>query len=291
MTMVEALDAVPGFQFGADPELFIQHIETGEFISAGGIIPGTKDEPVKVPYGAIQQDGVAAEFNIDPVTSFEEFDRNIVSVIGSLKKHVPDGYRLVGLPSAVFTLERWDKVADYDKILGCSPDMNAWTGDVNPPPAMDGELERTRCAGGHIHIGWTENAELSDMAHLKNANELVQQLDYYLGAWSLKHDTDPTRRNLYGKAGACRVKPYGVEYRVLSNFWLRNKGTRRDAWNRLQSAIRDMRKTFRPEQGMATHQSGVTFNEALIKSINASERDSYLEKVFHFPINAISSGF
>lgn len=282
--MPEVLEAMPGFTFGADPELFIQNEETLEFVSAGGIIPGTKDNPVKVQYGAVQQDGVAAEFNIDPVDNFHDFERNIKSVIKSLQSYLPAGHRLVGVPSAVFTPAAWDKVADYDKILGCSPDMNAWTGDVNPPPSMEGELERTRCAGGHIHFGWTENAALDDLDHLKNANELVQQLDYYLGGWSLQLDTEPTRRKLYGKAGACRVKPYGVEYRVLSNFWLQTKATRLQTWNRMNQAIWDMRKKFYPETGATPFNGEFTYNDLLIQSINESKRNSNLEIAFKTPI-------
>lgn len=282
---MDVIEAMPGFKFGADPELFIQNAETGEFVSAGGIIPGTKTEPHVVKYGAIQQDGVAAEFNIDPVDNFEDFERNIKSVIKSLQSYLPKGYRLVGTPAAVFTEKVWNNTAEYDKILGCSPDMNAWTGDVNPPPPMDGPLERTRCAGGHIHIGWTEDADPQDLGHLKNANELVQQLDYYLGAWSLQVDQDPVRRQLYGKAGACRVKPYGVEYRVLSNFWLQTRSTRLQTWNRLQRGIWDMRKSFCPDDGsVLTGKKGFTFNDMLVESINSSSRNQELEYMFKFPI-------
>lgn len=51
---------------------------------------------------------------------------------------------------------------------------------------------------------------------------IVKQLDYYLGVPSLLWDNDPRRRLLYGKAGAFRPKPYGLEYRTLSNRWLTN---------------------------------------------------------------------
>jgi hypothetical protein len=37
-----------------------------------------------------------------------------------------------------------------------------------------------------------------------------------------KTDGTSVRRSLYGKAGCCRLKPYGVEYRTVSNFWASN---------------------------------------------------------------------
>ena len=52
---------------------------------------------------------------------------------------------------------------------------------------------------------------------------MVKQLDFYLGLPSLFYDNDVDRRAMYGKAGCCRFKPYGVEYRVLSNKWLSDK--------------------------------------------------------------------
>ena len=51
---------------------------------------------------------------------------------------------------------------------------------------------------------------------------VAKELDKTLGVASLEWDTDQDRRSLYGKAGAFRPKPFGLEYRVLSNAWCRN---------------------------------------------------------------------
>jgi len=87
-----------------------------------------------------------------------------------------------------------------------------------------------RTAAGHIHIGWLDDVlqNPEDAAHMTTCARIVQQLDFYLGLPSLFYDMDTERRNLYGRAGSFRPKPYGVEYRVLSNQWL--KSTARITW-------------------------------------------------------------
>lgn len=264
------------FKFGCDPELFVAD-ENGKFVCADGLIPGTKDEPYKVEYGAVQVDGMAAEFNIDPATCYEEWENNIVAVLKQLKAFLPKGYSLVPVPSVTFTQDVWESAPTDAKVLGCSPDFNAWTGGVNPPPE-DVENPTLRTASGHIHIGWTDDADVTNMKHIKHCQDLVRQLDWFLGAWSLSKDEDPVRRRLYGKAGACRYKPYGVEYRVLSNFWLTSKPLRREVWNRLQQALHEMRSNFLPDRG---------YEDLLIRSIDNSQRDAYLEKAFRYPIRYI----
>ena len=170
------------------------------------------------------------------------------------------------------------------------PDFNAWEGNLNPPPDTSAN-PRTRCAGGHLHVGWTKDADLSDISHILNGRDLVKQLDYYLGAWSLQKDGDPTRRSLYGKAGACRFKPYGVEYRVLSNFWVSTKTQRLTVWNRMQTAIHDMRRSFLPEAKPINSKRSYDFSSLLVSSINNSVRDPNLEQVFRFPISTIDASY
>ena len=48
-------------------------------------------------------------------------------------------------------------------------------------------------------------------------------MDVFLGLPSIFLDKDNTRREMYGKAGAFRLCNYGVEYRTLSNFWIKKQ--------------------------------------------------------------------
>jgi hypothetical protein len=235
--MPTAIKAMPGLTFGADPELFVVNAE-GDFVTAEGLIPGTKDKPHKVECGAVQVDGMAAEFNIDPVSTYEEFVHNVKTVRKQLERMLPKGYKLACVPTATFKQEVWDNTPDHAKMLGCSPDYNAWKGRPNPSPK---DTPCVRHAGGHLHIGWTNNAKTNDDDYVAACIDLVKQLDWYLGGWSLLKDSDTLRRSMYGKAGSLRFKPYGVEYRTLSNFWLKTDSLMLQTWNRMQKAIWDMK--------------------------------------------------
>ncbi len=200
---------------GADPELFVK--DKGKVISAHGLVKGDKLHPFPVKDGAVQVDGMALEFNINPAKNEEEFIHNINSVMGQLAAMVPE-FKIVAQPTAKFTKEYMLAQPKEALELGCEPDFNAWNeGRVNPKP--DQELPM-RTGAGHIHIGWTEGADIEDPSHLIDCMEIVKQLDSYLGVASVILDPDVERRKMYGAAGAFRPKSYGVEYRVLSNFWL-----------------------------------------------------------------------
>lgn len=140
---------------GADPELFMKNPNTNMFVSAHDRVPGTKYEPFKVPNGAIQVDGTALEFNIDPAHSVEEFVANIKSVKQTLESYVP-GFNVVAEPVALYDADYWVfEVTAEAKTLGCDPDFNGWTVEQNPPPNAGDKPFRT--ASGHVHIGWTKD--------------------------------------------------------------------------------------------------------------------------------------
>lgn len=199
---------------GCDPEVFVKR--NNVFESAHNLIRGDKKNPQKVHRGAVQVDGMALEFNTDPAATEGEFLLNVQTVYDIMKSMVP-GYELVATPVADFSLEYLKAQPQEALELGCDPDYNAWTGDVNPRPNGDVPM---RTASGHVHIGWTSDADGSDGNHRARAEAVVRQMDFYLGLPSLMYDKETRRRNMYGKAGACRYKSYGVEYRTLSNAWL-----------------------------------------------------------------------
>lgn len=206
------------FLVGADPELFLRKGKT--FYSAYGMIPGDKHNPHKVDGGAVQVDGMALEFNIDPAETEEQFLHNIAKVRATLEAMVP-GYDVVAQPTARFKHAYMEKQPLESKILGCDPDYNAWTnGRRNPKPNGDVNF---RTGAGHVHVGWCKDVDIMNEDHRDACIMATKQLDCVLGLGSLLYDSDNTRRTLYGKAGAFRPKPYGVEYRTLSNAWLQSK--------------------------------------------------------------------
>lgn len=281
------MEGVQGFQFGCDPELFILDAK-GKPVTAEGIIPGTKAEPHAVKIGDltvhVQVDGMAAEFNTPPAATFPAFNKGIDAAIKAIESFLPEGYTTSVVPAITFGKREFESAPDKAKELGCTPDFNAWTGEVNPPP-HDPENPYLRTASGHLHIGWTEDADLCEAQHIMNCQDLTKQFDWYLGAYSVSVDTDPTRRRLYGRAGAFRPKPYGVEYRVLSNFWITTRERRAAVWNRMQLAINDMRSRFFPDK------AGPGSNELICEYINLAKRNKALETNYAYPITTIDQNF
>lgn len=205
------------FIAGSDPELMLLDPK-GELVSAIGRVPGTKKRPYKVPGGAIQRDNVLLELNTNPAETSEEFISNLREVLVSAAK-IAAPCNLTVRASAQYPEKQLRR--REARVFGCDPDYNAWTLDRNMVPA-EAQYQPFRSAGGHLHIGKTpEIADMLDDDYGKIA--VVKMLDVFVGIPSLILDEDATsaaRRSLYGKAGAHRPKPYGVEYRALGNFWV-----------------------------------------------------------------------
>jgi len=227
---------INGYEFliGADPEFFIER--NGTPVSAFGMVPGDKKNPLPVDKGAVQVDGMALEFNISPASTFEEFDNNLDTVLAALLEMVP-GYKMYEHPVAHFGKDYIDAQPEAAKILGCEPDFNAYTKEPNPTPNVDTPF---RTASGHIHIGWTKDVDPYDPGHFEACCTLTKMLDLTLGVPSLIWDRDTERRKLYGKAGCFRPKSYGMEYRVLSNTWLTKKHLRALVYHETLAAVEEL---------------------------------------------------
>ena len=206
--------------FGCDPELFIesggQIVESSTVVEEGGIRLGTYNN------SKIVRDGVQVELNPEAGPCRAELGNEISRLFRKLR----DTLRSAGAqPSfkSVITLSdvEMERLSDASKVLGCARSKNLYNqrSSVNV-----GKDFRTRSAGGHIHLGVHHNLGVDLLKLPKWDERLVALLDILVGNTCVLIDRDPMaaeRRKTYGRAGEYRLPTFGLEYRVLSNFWLR----------------------------------------------------------------------
>lgn len=208
------------YTIGCDPELFLVDKGSGAFRSAHDLLPGSKAMPYTVSKGALQPDGTAAEFNIDPASTSKEFVDNIKSVLLDLQQTINaknPNLSLKVVPTAMFDPEYFKSLPPDALAFGCTPDYNAYSSKANE---FVGTTKPMRTGAGHVHVGWTEGELTDDPGHIYDCMQAARQLDASLYFMSLLWDNDTRRRELYGQIGAFRPKSYGVEYRSVSNAWV-----------------------------------------------------------------------
>lgn len=244
--------------FGSDPEFFFisngELVESNKIIGDEGLFLGhsTNGRPV------CTKDGVQAELNPMPYRCREGMGIHIASLFKELQRTILSNNGSKILFDGVIKLseEKMDELSDESKKFGCAPSRNYYTRKaseikVNP------EVYPYRSAGGHIHIGKIEHFrsnlcaidpkaviphpletlhpgdplpkiehvdESIKFLHLKH-RLIVRLLDTVVGNTCVLIDKNPAqkeRRKVYGKAGEYRLPKHGLEYRSLSNFWLRS---------------------------------------------------------------------
>lgn len=212
------------FSLGADPEMFLVDA-ANSLVSAIGRIGGSKEMPlplVEIGDGfAVQEDNVAVEYNIPPSHSRIAFENNITMAMECLTTRVRDmGLKFINLSAAQFPKEQLSDPRAM--VFGCDPDFNAWKdGRKNPRPrATDATL---RTCGGHVHVGYRFESP-------EDVISFIKHMDLFT-IGSVLMDKGELRKELYGKAGAFRFKPYGCEYRSLSNFWIFDKKLTNWVWD------------------------------------------------------------
>lgn len=226
------------YSLGADPEMFVRspprNKGPGTKDSPGLIVPvcgkvgGTKDKPIsfKKPSPDVspraleykyQEDNVAFEVNIPPCRDPGQFNRSISTVLGySGELLASKGLRYDTLRSA-HRFSAAELMHPSAQTIGCDPDMCAYSAGGDDPVAREPfnikDLGTWRFTGGHVHFGYDQTLGLPPHVMVRLIDALV-----YLPIIAL--DKQKMRRTKYGLAGLYRVKPYGVEYRTMSNFWL-----------------------------------------------------------------------
>ena len=254
------------FTIGADPEIFLVSPE-GKFVSSVGKIGGTKMIPQPIGMGcAHQEDNVAVEFNIPPASTLEEFKTSIKFSMDFLEQKA----KTLNLNLSVTASADFDSAelqTPQAKVFGCDPDFDAWTGLQNPAPRA--RNKNLRSCGGHIHIGTDENAM-----------DIARAMDLFAGCPSIILDKDSRRRELYGKPGSFRYKPYGCEYRVLSNFWLKTPELIEWAYKQTQRAVEWVKEN--KKDGEVEWPKEI--QEAILACIGHGNTDAYmyLDKQFNY---------
>lgn len=217
---------MPNCLVGADPEFFLQD-RSGKFISAVGLIGGTKQNPSPIPGlrkgFAVQEDNVAVEFNIPPSKQLKEFVNNIHKAL----EYIEDKIANLGLKAAIVASAEFSEdqlLHPKTREFGCESDFDVWNLVINSKPKCENKYLRS--AGGHVHLACKEDPV-----------ELGRACDLFMGVPSIFYDPDKQRRLLYGKPGTIRTKPYGVEYRTLSNFWIKNPTRTAMIFEQAQQAV------------------------------------------------------
>jgi len=218
---------IQNHKLGSDPEVFIFDKEKNEIISAIGIIPGFKINPFPLTDKGhfIQTDNIMTEFCVPETNNAKEFYRDFQVCLVEGSKYLNEHQEFLIKPSAHINMKY---LADPKaREFGCDPDYNAWTSKINQSPKSNTNL---RTCGGHIHVGYDNPDNVVSQF-------LIKAMDLFLGVPSILLDRDIERRKMYGKAGAHRMKSYGTEYRVLSNFWLADENLVNWAFKSTQKAI------------------------------------------------------
>lgn len=199
---------------GSDPEFWVKDAK-GNFIASSEII---KDGD----WEGIIRDGLAVELNPFPETCRQIAFNSISNLMLNLMDFLPEGYSLSFETKATFKKRYFNKLSDKEKQLGCQPSHNIY-GEFRIPPEIVNE--NVRYGGGHIHLGYnyayTDNNLLKEIG----VDDIVRMLDIVCGNTLVMFDQSKgstERRKYYGRAGEYRLKSYGLEYRVPSNFWLKD---------------------------------------------------------------------
>jgi hypothetical protein len=194
-------------------------------LARGGIIQSALDVLGDVVHeddnGRYFADNLNTEVAINPVSTLKDFHSKTEGLLGKVRDL---GFDLLMEPVIKYP----DSCLLHKDAFesGCNPDLSAYTEHTNSPPDFN-KMDGTRSCGAHIHTGDLSSDPINQS----------KWMDALITLPLLFKETPSERRKLYGGAGCLRYKPYGMEYRTLSNVWLDSPELREFVWERTHMAL------------------------------------------------------
>lgn len=269
-------------QVGADIEVFLLNA-AGTAIPSTGLIGGTKDAPrplKSIPNWkegyAVQEDNVALEYNIPPASDGYALVYHVLRAQEAITQEIAEkGLRMAPVSSMRFTKAQLDH--PQAQKAGCEPDYCVWDRKRNDPVDLDAEI---RGAGAHVHVSFLVDGKKPKFPECLVEGEcLTMAMDIMLGVASMKIDKDTDRRRFYGRAGAFRPKPYGIEYRVLGPWWTTQPKYIAWVFQQVQAAVNNVNAW-----GGDAHNQLLKFKELTEQAINDSNEKAWLNLSHNFNI-------
>lgn len=277
-------------------------------IEAGMIYEHEKGKPfVPNNKGLTVIDGVQAELHPAADTCRDRLANNIISCLTGVEHSMVGEVKADFSQVVEVSKDELDTLADENKKFGCSESMNTHKKGKNKVTQIKADPMKylKRSAGGHIHMGATpklsprvptgKTIEEKDMLSgemykrpemkyelydnpqflaLKNPDVLVPVLDIILGNTCVMIDRNPAnaeRRKNYGKAGEYRLPTYGLEYRTLSNFWLRGRPLFSLVFGLARQAVNMV--VYDNQTGHVEHLMSLVDMADITKAINENDMD------------------
>jgi hypothetical protein len=215
--------------FGTDVEGSLYHVEKRQHIPATEFnTPHDKDHRKfwENDQGSYHRDNILVEFQTPVCTTWPGLKRSVLTCVKLLQaEYTAMGCKVMYTPVTLFKDEKMLAIEEAQE-MGCDPDYCAYTGE-KMEGAVAKDMGPHRAASGHLHLGGLEDLNFEQQCLL------VRWLDVLVGLPHAQIESDmggtsEMRRKWYGQAGRFRSKPYGIEYRTLSNQWVHSlcKGRR-----------------------------------------------------------------
>jgi hypothetical protein len=219
--MSRLAEKVPPPMLGADPEFFIGTDK--KLISSIGVIGGEKGKGVSISpiiNATWLEDNVAVEVNAPAYKSAGDFKTRWMQIMSEVKKTLA-AKKMHAIIKPVVNFRSEELGHPKAHVYGCDPDFCAYDEDTKKPRVVDvQQFGNTRFAGGHLHLSFQNRDKIPAYA-------VAMIFDALVGLPAIMLDSQQERRKSYGLAGLFRTKKYadgseGIEYRTLSNFWIKD---------------------------------------------------------------------